>query len=200
MKDCFRGFLPVVVDVETGGFNETTDALLELAAVFLHLDQQRMLHPQDSVRWAVQPFPGSNMEESSLRINGINPFDTARGAKPEKEVLDLLFEKVHGALEESECSRAILVGHNAAFDLKFLNAAISRNRLKNNPFHAFSSIDTVTLGALAYGQTVLSKIAEAADLEWDNSKAHSADYDASITAHVLCNVFNRWQRFERNGL
>jgi ribonuclease T len=29
MSQRFRGFLPVVVDVETGGFNENTDALLQ---------------------------------------------------------------------------------------------------------------------------------------------------------------------------
>ncbi len=197
MKNLLRGFLPVVVDVETGGFNETTDALLEIAAVFIGLDQQQLLYPKDSTCWAVQPFSGSNMEESSLRVNCIDPFDPARGAQPEKEVLKQLFSRVHGALEENKCKRAILVGHNAAFDLKFLNAAAARNNLKNNPFHGFSSIDTVTLGALAYGQTVLSKIAEAVGLEWDNDKAHSADYDADVTARILCNVFNRQRRFER---
>ena len=34
----FRGFLPVVVDVETGGFNEQTDALLQIAAVIVDRD------------------------------------------------------------------------------------------------------------------------------------------------------------------
>ena len=33
LADRFRGFLPVVVDVETGGFNPATDALLEVAAM-----------------------------------------------------------------------------------------------------------------------------------------------------------------------
>ncbi|HAV68246.1 MAG TPA: ribonuclease T, partial [Alcanivorax sp.] len=34
----FRGFLPVVVDVETGGFDARNDALLEIAAVLLDMD------------------------------------------------------------------------------------------------------------------------------------------------------------------
>ena len=197
MKDLLRGFLPVVVDLETGGFNEETDALLELAAVFIGIDNQRLLFPKGSACWAVKPFSGANMEESSLKINCIDPFDPARGAQPEKEVLKQLFSQVHAALNETECKRAILVGHNAAFDLKFLNAAVARSRLKNNPFHSFSNIDTVTLGALAYGQTVLSRIAEAIGLEWISDRAHSADYDADITAHVLCNVFNRWRQFKK---
>ena len=40
MRDRFRGFLPVIVDVETGGFNATTDALLEVAATLIHLDDR----------------------------------------------------------------------------------------------------------------------------------------------------------------
>ena len=196
MKNLLRGFLPVVVDIETGGLNEATDALLEIAVVFVGLDKQRLLHPKDGARWAVQPFPGANMEESSLQVNCIDPFDPTRGAQPEREVLKQLFSRTRAELGKTGCKRAILAGHNAAFDLKFLNAAAARNNIKDNPFHSFSSIDTVTLGALAYGQTVLSKIAEAADLEWNSDKAHSADYDAGVTAHILCNVFNRWRQFE----
>ncbi len=198
MKNYFRGFLPVVVDVETGGLNENTDALLEIAAVFIDIDRQRLLYPKSSVCWAVEPFLGANMEESSLKVNCIDPFDVARDAQPEKEVFNMLFAQVHDALKKHECNRAILVGHNAAFDLKFLNAAVSRNHLKNNPFHAFSNIDTVTLGALAHGQTVLSKIAEAIGIKWDSDKAHSAAYDADITARILCNVFNRWRQLDHS--
>lgn len=194
MKNYLRGFLPVVVDVETGGFDETSDALLEIAVVFVGIDRQRLLYPRESFCWAVHPFPGSNIEQSSIEITHIDVSDPGRNAQPEKEVLKALFSRVHAALEESECTRAILAGHNAQFDLKFLNAAVKRNSLSDNPFHAFSIIDTVTLGALMYGQTVLSKIAEAGGIEWDEDKAHSAEYDAGVTAQILCNVFNRFRR------
>ena len=199
MKYYLRGFLPVIIDVETGGFNEATDALLEIAAVFVGLDQQRLLHPQESVCWAVHPFPGSNIEQASLDVNRIDILDPKRNAQPEKETLKMLFAKVHEMLEQAECTRAILVGHNAQFDLKFLHAAAKRNKLKNNPFHAFSILDTVTLGAMAYGQTVLSRIAEASGIEWNSERAHSAEYDAWITAQILCNIFNRWRRFIAKG-
>ncbi len=199
MRYYLRGFLPVVIDVETGGFNEATDALLEIAAVFVDIDQQRFLCPQQSVCWAVRPFPGANIEQASLDVNRIDILDPQRNAQPEKEVLKMLFAQVHEALERTECSRAILVGHNAQFDLKFLNAAITRTKLKNNPFHTFSVIDTATLGAMAYGQTVLSKIAAAAGIEWSSDQAHSAEYDARITARVLCNIFNRWRHFAAKG-
>jgi ribonuclease T len=50
-----------------------------------------------------------------------------------------------------------LVGHNAHFDLGFLQAAIARTGTKNqNPFHSFSVFDTVTLSAVMFGQTVLA--------------------------------------------
>ena len=39
----FRGFLPVVIDVETGGFNAQTDALLEIAAVLIGMDDKGCL-------------------------------------------------------------------------------------------------------------------------------------------------------------
>lgn len=194
MKNLLRGFLPVVVDIETGGFDETTDALLEIAVVFLDVDRRQLLHPTDSARWAVRPFPGANLEKSALEVNRINPLDPTRDAQPEKDVIESLFATVHKALKKHECSRAILAGHNATFDLKFLNAAVQRNKIKHNPFHSFSCIDTVTLGALAYGQTVLPKIAEAAGIEWNKDRAHSASYDAEVTATIVCNVFNRWSR------
>ena len=196
MKNLLRGFLPIVVDVETGGFNEKTDALLEIAAVFINLDRDTLFYPEKTVCYAVKPFSGANLEESSLKVNHIDPFDPTRNARHEKEVLEILFAEIHEALARHGCKRAILIGHNAHFDLKFINAAIERNRIENNPFHAFSSLDTVTLGALTCGQTVLSKITEAIGLPWDNSKAHTADYDAEVTARVFCNVFNRWQRLE----
>ena len=111
----------------------------------------------------------------------------------QKEALQKIFKPIREHIKLNKCTRAILVGHNAFFDLGFINAAVERTKLKNNPFHPFSNFDTVTLGALAYSQTVLSRIAEAADIEWDNSSAHSAVYDAEKTAAVFCDVMNKWQ-------
>ncbi len=54
----FGGFLPVVVDVETGGFIAQTDALLEIAAVILGLCDKGILIPKGTVFGQVTPFPG----------------------------------------------------------------------------------------------------------------------------------------------
>jgi len=189
----FRSFLPVIVDVETGGFNAQTDALLEIAAVFLRMDEDGYLQPERTVACHVEPFPGARLEPASMAVNGIDPYHPFRQAVPEIEALRLIFREVRHELRETGCSRAILVGHNAFFDLAFLNAAVARNAVKRNPFHPFSNLDTVTLAALAYGQTVLAKAAAAAGIPWDSREAHSAIYDAERTAELFCKVVNEWK-------
>ncbi|MGD9388737.1 MAG: ribonuclease T [Gammaproteobacteria bacterium] len=189
----FRGFLPVVVDVETGGFNARTDALLEIAAVLVEPTADGHFERGEDWRYHVQPFPGANVEAASLEVNGIDPWHPLRPALPERDALQRVFREVRAAVRRHGCTRAILVGHNSFFDLNFLNAAVERCGIKRNPFHPFSSLDTATLGAVAYGQTVLSRIVEAAGLEWDSSSAHSAGYDARITADVFCLIVNQFR-------
>ncbi|HEY0231705.1 MAG TPA: ribonuclease T [Dokdonella sp.] len=196
MAQRFRGFLPVVIDVETGGFDCERHALLEIAAVIVRLDDDGFVHGEPTVSTHVAAFPGSELDPRSLEITGIDPDHPFRGAVPEREALDLVFKPVRAAMREADCQRAILVGHNAAFDLGFLNAAIRRTAHKRSPFHQFSCFDTVTLGGLAYGQTVLSRAVEASGQSWDARAAHSAVYDAERTADLFCGVVNRWKRME----
>lgn len=186
----FRGFLPVVIDVECGGFNPNTDALLEIAAVLLEIQGDGSLLPGESWRYHVHPFPGANLEPASLAVTGIDPFHPLRPAIPEKEALTRLFKEIRRAMKDNDCTRAILVGHNACFDLNFINAAIARTDIKRNPFHPFSSFDTATLAGVAYGQTVLGKALQAAGIEWDSGAAHSAAYDAQKTAELFCRICN----------
>ncbi len=188
----FRGFLPVVVDVETAGFNAKRDALLEIAAVLLGYDEQGMLLPQETIACHVEPFPGANLDQKSLEFTGIDPFHPFRMAKNEKDALVEVFQPIRKAVKANGCTRAILVGHNPSFDLGFVNAAAARCNIKRNPFHLFSTFDTATLCGLAYGQTVLARAAIAANIEWDQEKAHSAKYDAERTAELFCDIVNRW--------
>jgi ribonuclease T len=195
MAERFRGYLPVVVDVETGGFDAKTDALLEIAAVTIRMDDSGMLHPAETHACHVEPFPNANLDPKALAFNGIDPEHPFRMALPEKEALQKIFKPVSRAVKESSCTRAILVGHNAFFDLGFLNAAVERTNLKRNPFHPFSTFDTVALAGLAYGQTVLSRAMQAAGIAWDNSEAHSAIYDTEKTAELFCTIVNQWQQY-----
>ena len=192
MADRFRGFLPVVVDVETGGFNSKTDALLEIAAVIVGFGDDGDLKRKETVRYHVKPFEGANIEAASLAVNGIDPDHPLRPAIDERDALGRVFREVRRAVRENGCSRAILVGHNASFDLGFLNEAIGRAGIKRNPFHPFSCFDTATLCGVAYGQTVLSRAVKAAGMAWDDESAHSAAYDAEITADIFCEIVNRF--------
>lgn len=190
----FRGFLPVIVDVETGGFDSERHALLEIAAVAIAMDEAGFVRPEPVVSTHVEPFAGSVLDPRSLEVTGIDPGHPFRAALPEREALDLIFRPVRQAVRASGCQRAILVGHNAAFDLAFLNASIRRTAHKRSPFHPFSCFDTVTLGGLAYGQTVLSRAVEASGRAWDGREAHAAVYDAERTAELFCDIVNRWKQ------
>lgn len=193
MRDRFRGFLPVIVDVETGGFNAATDALLEIAAVSVHFNDDGQLTRNETWRYHVKPFPGANLEPASLAVNGIDPDHPLRPAIDERDALQRVFREVRAAVKAHECTRAVLVGHNAFFDLSFLNAAVARAGIKRNPFHPFSCFDTATLGGVAFGQTVLSRAVQMAAIEWDESQAHSAAYDAERTADLFCEIVNRFE-------
>lgn len=189
----FRGFLPVVVDVETGGFNSRTDALLEIAAVTIGINDQGKFETQEAVSTHVIPFEGANMDPASLAVNGIDPYHPLRAARKEQDALGYIFKPVREAVKNAGCTRAILVGHNAAFDQAFLNAAIARTGIKRNPFHPFSNFDTVSFAGLALGQTVLAKAVRAAGISWDDAEAHSALYDTQKTAELFCFIVNQWE-------
>ena len=192
MSSRFRGYLPVIIDVETGGFNAKTDALLEIAAVLVKMDEKGLLHIDEKFAFHIEPFAGANLEESALAFNGIDPYHPFRLAVPEHEGLRKIFTSVRHAVREAGCTRAILVGHNPVFDLTFVNSAAERCGIKRNPFHPFSTFDTVTMAGLSYGQTVLARAVKAAGLEWNNDNAHSAIYDAERTATLFCTIVNEW--------
>lgn len=193
ISERFRGFLPVVIDVETGGFNSSTDAVLEVAASLVRMDEDGMLAVHRTLDFNVKPFEGANIEKSALEFTGIDPWHPFREAVDENEALGELFRAVRKEIREQGCSRAILVGHNAHFDAGFINAAVERCEIKRNPFHPFSFFDTATLSGLAYGQTVLAKACAEAGISFNNDDAHSAAYDAERTAELFCEIVNRWK-------
>jgi ribonuclease T len=193
MAERFRGYLPVVIDVETAGFNAKTDALLEIAAVTLTMDEQGYLIVDQSFVAEVAPFEGANLEQAALDFTGIDPFSPEREAISELEALELIFKPIRKAVKAHGCKRAILVGHNASFDQGFVNEAAARSDIKRNPFHPFSSFDTATLAGLAYGQTVLAKACDVAGIPFDGKQAHSALYDTEKTAELFCGIINRWK-------
>src|SRR5690554_3392703 len=197
MKSRFRGYLPVVIDVETGGFNAKTDALLEIAAVLLDFDSKGNLHPVATHHAHIEPFEGANIETAAIEFNGIQPDNLLRGAVPESEGLRDIFKAIRKAQRNAGCQRSVLVGHNATFDHGFVMAAAERASLKRNPFHPFVTFDTAALSAVSLGQTVLLKACHAAGIAFDAKKAHSAIYDTERTAELFCWIVNQWK--DRGG-
>lgn len=189
----FRGFLPVVIDVETGGFNAKTDAMLEIAAVILEMDGQGNLQIKDHYSKNIEPFPGAVVEQAALEFTGIDIYDPERNAEEEGDALREIFQPIRREVSETGCTRAVMVAHNAHFDLGFVNAAAGRAQIKRNPFHPFSCFDTSSLAGLAYGQTVLAKACQAAKIDFNNQDAHSALYDTTKTAELFCSIVNRWK-------
>ncbi len=193
LKERFRGYYPVVIDVETAGFNPKTDALLEIAATTLQMDQDGWLTLDQTVHFHVEPFEGANIEKAAIDFNGIDPFNPLRGAVSEHDALHEIFKVIRKGMKAAGCNRAIVVAHNAAFDHNFLMAASERASLKRNPFHPFATFDTATLAGLALGQTVLAKACQTAAIPFDNSEAHSALYDTERTAELFCHIVNKWK-------
>lgn len=189
----FRGYLPVVIDLETGGFNARTDALLEIAATIIDMNDDGLLVQGERHFFNVEPFDGANIEQASLDFTGIDPDNPLRMAVEESTALAEVFRAVRRQVRETGCQRAIVVAHNAAFDLGFLNEAANRCNIKRNPFHPFSAFDTATLCGLAYGQTVLARACEVARIPFDANEAHAASYDCEKTAELFCHIVNRWK-------
>ncbi len=186
----FRGLLPVVIDVETSGLSPTTNALLEIAAIPLLMDKQGKLYFNQTYAFHIEPFMGAHMDLEALAVNKIDPDNPLRYAIPEQQALHLVFSRIKEILAETGCQRAVLVGHNAWFDLAFIQAAVKRCYLKSNPFHSFTTFDTATLSAVALGETVLAKAARRAGIGFDVNLAHSAIYDATQTAELFCYIVN----------
>lgn len=193
LNERFRGYLPVIIDIETAGFKPKKNPLLEIATVIVEYNADGCLCPKESYSVQIMPFKGAELEQSSLDFNGIKPYHPFRMAVDEKTALTKIFTPIKKAVKKHECTRAILVGHNPAFDISFLNAAIQRTKIKSSPFHQFSTFDTATLAGLVYGQTVLAKATKKAGMSWNQNQAHCALYDAEQTAKLFCKIVNRWQ-------
>lgn len=190
----FRGFYPVVIDIETSGFDPKQNAILEIAAITLKMNKDGWLEPDETLQFNVNPFEDAILEPTALAFNGIDPNNPLRGAVDEKVAIEAIFKMVRAGIKTSNCNRAVIIAHNAHFDHSFLMTAAERAGIKRNPFHPFATFDTASLCGLIFGQTVLAKACEVAKIPFDHKQAHSALYDTQKTAILFCEIVNRYKR------
>ncbi|XBC39901.1 MAG: ribonuclease T [Buchnera aphidicola (Chaetogeoica yunlongensis)] len=193
LRKRFRTFYPVVLDIETAGFNPKTDAILEIAIMTLKMNKLGFLEKEHLLHFHIKPFKGAKIDKNSILFHGIDPFSPLRGAVSEYKALNSIFNLIKKEIKLNKCTKSIIVAHNAIFDYNFLTAAITRTGIKNNPFHSFVIFDTATLSGLALGQTVLARACKSIGLTFDNNQAHSALYDTQKTAELFCLIVNRWK-------
>ncbi len=190
----FDGYLPIVIDIETSGVDSQKNAILEIAAFTVDYNAEDLLAIKNNFACHVTPFEGARLDPEAMEITGIDPYHPFRFDITEQDALNQLFDFAEQALKETHCRRAVLVGHNAHFDLSFIMAASKRCKIKKTPFHSFTVFDTATLSGLVFGKTVLAKALRAARLGFDKNEAHSAIYDAKQTAELFCLIVNRFAK------
>lgn len=189
----FRGYYPVIIDIETSGLDPHCHAILEIAAIFPEMDEQGYLNSVDKIHFHVMPFEGAELDPKALSFTGIDPFNPLRNTVDEREALTEIFKKVRKYQKLNDCNRAIIVAHNASFDQGFINKATDRCKLKRVPFHPFASFDTASMAGLTLGQTVLAKACAEAGVDYNNKEAHSALYDTEVTAELFYYMVNRYK-------
>lgn len=194
LSERFRGFYPVVIDIETSGFDPKTNAILEIAAITLKMNDDGWLEQDETLHFHVNPFENAILDSSALAFNGIDPTNPLRGAVDEKAALDSIFKLIRTGIKANDCNRAVIVAHNAHFDHDFLMAAAERSSIKRNPFHPFATFDTASLSGLVFGQTVLAKACAVAKIPFDLKEAHSALYDTERTTLLFCEIVNRFKQ------
>ncbi len=189
----FRGFLPVVIDVETGGFH--------LAA-----PTRCWRSPPSSSRWTTpagcaaarrmrftcKPFEGARLDPVSLEVNGIDPWHPLRPAIDEADALQRLFREIRTAIR----AHALPARHSRRATTRPSIWASSTRRSSAPASSAIRFIRSRAStprrsAASALGQTVLRARRAAGGHRMGSAAARTrAAYDAERTADLFCHICN----------
>lgn len=159
----------VVFDTETTGLDTVRDEIVQIGAV--RVMSKRLVRGET---YETLVNPGRPIPQGSSRIHGIT--DEMVDQSPDAAT----------ALRGFHCfaTDAVLVAHNAPFDLAFLKRHEPELELEfDNPV-----LDTVLLSAVVFGQTethTLDAIADRLGVRIDTTVRHTATGDAIATAAVL---------------
>ena len=101
MKTKFRKYLPVVVDLETGGFTPSSDAILEIAITLINYDREFSVG--ETHRFHIDPFPGLKIHQDALEFTKINLEHPLRNAVSEQEALQSIFKIINQTIFFINC-------------------------------------------------------------------------------------------------
>lgn len=155
----------VVFDTETTGLSARYDKVIELAAV-------KMQGGTVIDRFEQFIDPGHPLSQTTIKLTSITD-DMVRGSKSEKEVFEMFQEF---------CRGCIIVGHNATFDVDFMNTGYARHGLSliKEPW-----LDTLPLARLLYPEMRgfrLNTLAKKLNVSLEHH--HRAIYDAEATGYI----------------
>ena len=158
----------VVLDVETTGLNTRTDEIIEIGAV-------RVEDGVEVAEFSELINPGRPVPDRVVELTGI----TAAMLRDRRTLMEVLPEFARF------CEGAVLVAHNASFDIAFFRRAFKQAGL---PFH-FPILDTLALVRNQYPQLKTHKLgAMCKQLGISLLNAHRAVHDARATGQMLLKV------------
>lgn len=155
----------VVFDTETTGLSARYDKVIELAAV-------KMKDGEVIERFEQFIDPGHPLSQTTIKLTSITD-DMVRGSKSEKEVFEMFQEF---------CKGSIIVGHNATFDVDFMNTGYARHGL---PLIGEPWLDTLPMARLLYPEMKgfrLNTLAKKLNVNLEHH--HRAIYDAEATGYI----------------
>lgn len=169
----------VVLDTETTGLSSSSDRIVEIAAIRF---RDRRIVGRKS--WLIDP--GTDIPAAATAVHGITGA-MVEGKPSFREVYPELVRFTDGA---------VLLAHNAPFDVRFIRAEAARNLLAppNNPV-----LDTIILarrrfpGAPGYA---LQSLAAHLELDPPRGRPHRALADARLTIALFTAAVAREPRIE----
>ncbi|WP_029905458.1 PolC-type DNA polymerase III [Mycoplasmopsis opalescens] len=169
----------VAFDIETTGLSPKFDELIEFGAV-----NTNNIYEQPKNEFFIQsPKLISAFIEEKTGISN----EMMKSGLDIKESLQRIYDTLNNK---------IAIAHNASFDYNFLK---EKFRVNNMPFPNVTVIDTMMVSRMVFDETRhnLKALAKRVEIEYDDSAAHRAGYDAEVLALVWINLISI---LENNGI
>lgn len=186
----------IVFDFETGGLSPEKNPALEIALITL---DGKTLKEKDRWETFIKPYDNLEITQGALNANGLKASDFNNGI--EKRDLMESLKKIFLKYNKSNAimRRPIMVGHNVAFDLGFLEYIFKDD--KKGLYHYISriSVDTFLEALRAFPNETSHKLGTVCELLGvELIDAHKAMNDTVATAEVF-KILTKRMRNSKGG-